>query len=89
VGEERRREAVERVTVMQSTGTATGSGARPRHYWTLNTPAARSAEVAVPYGNCSEPSNVAASGQDCPLRFRCIGCGRDVLVSLARPDAAG
>ena len=31
--------------------------------------------VAVPYGGCSEPSNVAAGGQDCPLRFRCIGCG--------------
>jgi hypothetical protein len=32
-------------------------------------------EVAVPYGGCSEPANVAADGQDCALRFRCIGCG--------------
>lgn len=32
-------------------------------------------EVAVPYGGCTEPSNVAADGQDCSLRFRCIGCG--------------
>jgi hypothetical protein len=32
-------------------------------------------EVAVPYGTCTEPSNVAASGQDCPVRFRCVGCG--------------
>ncbi|MEV7713134.1 hypothetical protein [Streptomyces sp. NPDC088270] len=32
-------------------------------------------EVAVPYGVCSEPSNVAANGQDCPVRFRCVGCG--------------
>jgi hypothetical protein len=32
-------------------------------------------EIAVPYGGCSEPSNVAAGGQDCPVRFRCIGCG--------------
>src|SRR5439155_20723863 len=32
-------------------------------------------EVAVPYGSCSEPSNVAAGGQDCPVRFRCVGCG--------------
>ena len=32
-------------------------------------------EVAVPYGRCSEPSNVAAGGHDCPIRFRCIGCG--------------
>jgi hypothetical protein len=32
-------------------------------------------EVVVPYGGCSEPSNVAAGGQDCPIRFRCVGCG--------------
>jgi len=31
-------------------------------------------EVAVPYGVCSEPSNVKADGQACPYRFRCIGC---------------
>ncbi|WP_244943433.1 hypothetical protein [Streptomyces inhibens] len=31
--------------------------------------------VSVPYGVCTEPSNVAAGGHDCPLRFRCIGCG--------------
>jgi len=29
--------------------------------------------VAVPYGTCTEPSNVAAGGNDCPLRFRCAG----------------
>jgi hypothetical protein len=33
-------------------------------------------EVAVPYGVCTEPSNVAAGGHDCPVRFRCVGCGR-------------
>ena len=32
-------------------------------------------EVAVPYGVCTEPSNVAAGGHDCPVRFRCVGCG--------------
>jgi hypothetical protein len=32
--------------------------------------------VAVPYGTCTEPSNVAAGGSDCPLRFRCAGCDR-------------
>ncbi|MCX5316678.1 hypothetical protein [Streptomyces sp. NBC_00154] len=30
--------------------------------------------VVVPFGTCSEPSNVAASGGACPLRFRCGGC---------------
>lgn len=27
-----------------------------------------------PYGVCREPSNVAAGGHACPLRFRCLGC---------------
>jgi hypothetical protein len=31
-------------------------------------------EVAVPYGICTEPTNVAAGGGDCPVRFRCVGC---------------
>lgn len=31
--------------------------------------------VAVPFGTCSEPSNVKADGQACPFRFRCLGCG--------------
>ncbi|MFJ9447423.1 tyrosine-type recombinase/integrase [Kitasatospora sp. NPDC101235] len=75
VGEQRRREAVERVTAMQF----------DRHgnrVWRtvkalLDTERLRRAvgEVAVPYGLCSEPSNVAAGGHDCPVRFRCVGCG--------------
>lgn len=36
--------------------------------------------VAVPYGNCTEPSNVKAGGQACPIRFQCSGCG------FYRPD---
>jgi integrase len=32
-------------------------------------------EVAVPYGMCIEPGNVAAGGTACPVRFRCVGCG--------------
>ena len=32
-------------------------------------------EVAVPFGTCSEPSNVQAGGNACPYRFRCTGCG--------------
>ena len=31
-------------------------------------------EVAVPYGTCTEPSNVRAGGGACPIRFRCAGC---------------
>ncbi|MGF1431114.1 tyrosine-type recombinase/integrase [Kitasatospora sp. LaBMicrA B282] len=36
--------------------------------------------VAVPFGNCIEPSNVKAGGQACPIRFQCSGC------SHYRPD---
>ncbi|PXX06364.1 tyrosine-type recombinase/integrase [Mycolicibacterium moriokaense] len=36
--------------------------------------------VAVPFGNCIEPSNVKAGGQACPIRFQCSGCG------FYRPD---
>ncbi|MBC9730189.1 site-specific integrase, partial [Streptomyces sp. TRM68367] len=31
--------------------------------------------VAVPWGNCVEPSNVKAGGNACPIRFQCAGCG--------------
>ncbi|MDJ0440885.1 tyrosine-type recombinase/integrase [Rhodococcus qingshengii] len=36
--------------------------------------------VAVPFGNCIEPSNVKAGGHSCPVRFQCAGCG------FYRPD---
>jgi integrase len=32
-------------------------------------------QVAVPFGACSESSNVQAGGGACPFRFRCLGCG--------------
>jgi hypothetical protein len=32
-------------------------------------------QVAVPFGICTEPSNVQAGGHACPFRFRCHGCG--------------
>jgi len=35
----------------------------------------RVGQVAVPYGTCTEPSNVQAGGGSCPFRFRCLGCG--------------
>ena len=30
--------------------------------------------VAVPMGKCSEPPNVVAGGQACPVRYQCAGC---------------
>ena len=74
IGEDRRREAVDKVAALQF----------DRHgnrIWRdvktlLDAEHARYAigEVAVPYGRCAEPSNVAAGGSACPIRFRCAGC---------------
>lgn len=36
--------------------------------------------VAVPFGGCTEPSNVKAGGGACRIRFQCAGCG------FYRPD---
>jgi hypothetical protein len=75
VGQQGRRAAVERVTAMQF-------DRHGRRIWrqaqlVLDSEHARRAvgEVAVPYGLCTEPSNVAAGGHDCPVRFRCVGYG--------------
>jgi hypothetical protein len=35
----------------------------------------RVGQVAVPFGICTEPSNVKAGGQACPYKFTCVGCG--------------
>ena len=35
----------------------------------------RVGQVAVPFGICTEPSNVKAGGQACPYKFTCLGCG--------------
>jgi hypothetical protein len=74
VGEERRREAVDRVTALQFDrhGNRVWRTAKSL----LDSEHVRRAigEVAVPYGGCREPSNVAAGGHACPLRFRCLGC---------------
>jgi len=74
VGEDRRRAAVDTVTAMSF----------DRHgnrIWRevtalLDSEHARYSvgEVAVPYGRCTEPSNVQAGGGACPVRFRCAGC---------------
>jgi hypothetical protein len=89
VGEKRRREAVDKVSTMQF----------DRHgnrLWRQATALLDSerlrqgvGEVAVPFGRCSEPTNVGAGGGHCPIRFRCAGCdhcGTDVSYL---PDLEG
>lgn len=75
VGEKRRREAIDPVTTMQFD--RHGNRIWREAEALLDSEHARRAvgEVAVPYGVCTEPGNVAAGGNDCPVRFRCVGCG--------------
>ena len=74
VGETRRREAVDRVTAMQFD--RHGNRIWRQAQALLDSEHARRAvgEVAVPFGVCTEPSNVKAGGGACPFRFRCAGC---------------
>ena len=75
VGDRRRREAVDKVAALQFDrhGNRIWRDAKAL----LDSEHARRAigEIAVPYGTCSEPSNVQAGGNACPYRFRCVGCG--------------
>lgn len=73
VGETRKREAMELLArhTIDNCGTARPiEGARSR--------SAELAEqlswVAVPMGKCSEPTNVRAGGQSCPIRYQCAAC---------------
>jgi integrase len=74
VGHERRREAVDRVAAMQFD--RHGNRIWRQAQALLDSEHARRGigEVAVPFGVCAEPSNVAAGGHACPFRFRCAGC---------------
>jgi integrase len=46
----------------------------------ISAPRRAMASIAVPYGGCTEPSNVKAGGTACPIRFQCSGC------TFYRPD---
>lgn len=74
VGQGRRREAVDRVTAMQFN--RHGERIWRQTQELLDSDHARRAvgEVVVPFGLCTEPSNVQAGGNACPYRFRCVGC---------------
>ena len=89
VGEARRREAVDKVTAMQFDrhGHRIWRDARAL----LESGHARYGvgETAVPYGTCTEPSNVQAGGGACPIRFRCAGCDHFRTDVSHLPDLAG
>jgi integrase len=86
VGEDRRRAALDTVTALSFDrhGNRIWRDARTL----LDSERARSAvgEIAVPYGNCTEPSNVQAGGGACPIRFRCAGCDHFQTTIAHLPD---
>ena len=74
IGEDRRRAAVDTVTALSFD--RHGNRIWREAHMLLESERARHAvgEVAVPYGTCTEPTNVKAGGGACPVRFRCAGC---------------
>jgi integrase len=86
IGEDRRRAAVDTVT-------ARSFDRHGNRIWRdaqalLESGHARYAvgDIAVPYGTCSEPSNVQAGGGACPVRFRCVGCDHYRTTVAHLPD---
>ncbi len=86
VEEARRREAVDKVTALSFDRHGNTIWREAAAF--LESEHARYAvgEVAVPYGTCTEPSNVAAGGGDCPVRFRCAGCDHFRTNASYLPD---
>ena len=70
----RKREAQDRLGPLQLDNT--GRLVRPGTLSLTETDRLRDdvGQVAVPFGICTEPTNVAAGGQSCPFRHRCSGC---------------
>jgi len=89
VGEDRRRAAVDMVTALSFD--RHGDRVWREAAALLDSEHARYgvSEVAVPYGRCTEPSNVAAGGGACPVRFRCAGCDHFRTDVSYLPDLSG
>lgn len=74
VSAKRKRDAQNRLGPLQID--ARGHQVRPGLNALSDTEATREqvGQVAVPFGVCTEPSNVSAGGHSCPFRHRCTGC---------------
>jgi integrase len=74
VTEKRTRAAVDKLTVYQFNGHGQRVWRQAERLLDHEHQRLRVGQVAVPYGTCTEPSNVKAGGGACPFRFRCHGC---------------
>jgi hypothetical protein len=86
VGEKRRREAVDRLAALQFD--RHGNRIWRQAKVLLDSEHARRAVggVVVPFGVCTELSNVKAGGHACPYRFRCVGCDHFRTDASYLPD---
>jgi len=75
VTELRVRAAVDRVARHQFDGHGRRVLREVAHTLQVEHARARIGQVAVPFGICTEPSNVKAGGTACPYRYVCVGCG--------------
>jgi integrase len=71
----RTRAAVDRLAALQFDGHGNRSWRQARALLEHEHQRLAIGQVAVPFGICTEPSNVQAGGHACPFRFRCVGCG--------------
>lgn len=74
VTDKRKRKAVDAIAALQVDRHGTCS--RPLVERLLDAEATREmiGQVAIPFGICTEPTNVKAHGQVCPFRHQCFGC---------------
>jgi len=75
VTEKRTRAAIDRVSAHQFDGQGRRVFHGIRGLLAHEHARMRVGQVAVPFGTCTEPSNVKAGGQACPYKFTCLGCG--------------
>jgi len=101
----RRRDAVTRLSRLQLTSTGSLVAAGLHALQAEDGLRSQVGSIAVPFGMCTEPSNVQAGGHSCPYRMKCLGCSHfrtdpsylpelgeyltQLLVSRERLDAAG
>ncbi|MEU1073502.1 MULTISPECIES: tyrosine-type recombinase/integrase [unclassified Streptomyces] len=86
VSEQRRRQAVEKVTSMQFDRHGRRMWREAVHILAADRARHSVEEVAVPFGRCTEPSNVQAGGGSCPIRYRCAGCDHFTTDVSYLPD---
>lgn len=75
VSKVRIRDAVDRVNQRQLDGAGRRVGREVGLLLSEEGARADAGQVAVPFGACTEPSNVRTGGQACPYHFPCLNCG--------------